>query len=371
MPKKEVQAIVPAYSSIETLAPYQIGKPIEELTREMGVTDVIKLASNENPYGSSPLVTLAITQELDKLSRYPDGNGFGLKQKLADFHEVNPNQVTLGNGANDILDLLARSFVGHKDAIVYSQFAFIIYGMLAKVQGARGIEVPALHFAHDLKAMEQAVVKNTSTKMVFIANPNNPTGTVLDIADIRNFIKAVSSSILVVIDEAYVEYCPTANHRALLDEFANVVIVRTFSKVFGLAGLRIGYALSSVRVAEILNRVRQPFNVSRLGLAAATAALDDSAFIERSYQANLEQRRWLGSQFDALGLGFIKSAANFIMVEVGNASKINQALLAQGVIVRPLQNYGLDNWLRVSVGTPEDNLRLIDTLRSILNNDDL
>lgn len=371
MPKKEAQAILPAYPSIETLAPYQIGKPIEELTREMGVTDVIKLASNENPYGSSPRVTLAITQELDKLARYPDGNGFGLKQKLADFYEVSPNQVTLGNGANDILDLLARSFVGHKDAMVYSQFAFIVYGILAKAQGALGIEVPAVHFAHDLAAMQQAVVKNTQTKIVFIANPNNPTGTVLEIEEVRNFIANIPPSVLVVIDEAYVEYCPAANHRALLDEFANVVIVRTFSKAYGLAGLRIGYALSSESVAEMLNRVRQPFNVSRLGLAAATAAIDDTAFIERSNQLNIEQRRWLGSQFDALGLGFIKSAANFIMVEIDNASSINQALLAQGVIVRPLQNYGLDNWLRVSVGTPEDNLRLIDTLRSILNNDAL
>ncbi|MGP5209828.1 histidinol-phosphate transaminase [Psychrobacter alimentarius] len=367
--------LVPAYDSILELAPYQTGKPVEELTREYGIADVVKLASNENPMGCSPHVTLAVTEQLAQLARYPDGNGYYLKQALADFNEVDVKQITLGNGSNDLLDILARSFAGTDDAIVYSQYAFIIYPMLAKMQGATGIEVPAHRFGHDLKAMTQAVQDNPNTKMVFIANPNNPTGTQLEHKALREFVASVPPTVLVVLDEAYIEYSPESNNRALLDEFDNVVIVRTFSKAYGLAGLRIGYALSSVAVAELLNRIRQPFNVSRIGLAAAAAALADQDFIEKTRQMNDEQMRWLEKQFDALGLGFIKSHANFIMVEVEvemedtTAAVIYQALLEQGVIVRPLTAYGLPNWLRITVGVAEDNLRLIDTLQSILTED--
>lgn len=364
--------LIPAYDSILALAPYQTGKPVEELTREYGISDVVKLASNENPMGCSPHVTLAVTEQLGQLARYPDGNGYYLKQALADFNDVDVSQITLGNGSNDLLDILARSFASANDAIIYSQYAFIIYPMLAKMQGATGIEVPAQRFGHDLRAMSQAVQDNANAKMVFIANPNNPTGTQLEHKALREFVASVPSSVLVVLDEAYIEYSPESNNRALLDEFDNVVIVRTFSKAYGLAGLRVGYALSSVAVADLLNRIRQPFNVSRVGLAAAAAALRDQEFIEKTRQMNDEQMRWLEKQFDALGLGFIKSHANFIMVEVEvemediTAAMIHQALLEQGVIVRPLGAYGLPNWLRITVGLAEDNLRLIDTLRSIL-----
>ena len=367
--------LVPAYESILALAPYQTGKPIEELTREYGISDVVKLASNENPMGCSPKVTLAVTEQLGQLSRYPDGNGYYLKQALADFNDVNVEQITLGNGSDDLLDILARSFVGIDDAIVYSQYAFVVYSMLAKMQGAMDIEVPAHRFGHDLKAMSQAVQDNPNTKIVFIANPNNPTGTQLGHTELRQFVASVPSSVLVVLDEAYIEYSPESNNRALLDEFDNVVIVRTFSKAYGLAGLRVGYALSSVAVADLLNRIRQPFNVSRIGLAAAAAALADQDFIEKTRLMNDEQMRWLEKQFDALGLGFVKSHANFIMVEVQvemediSAASIHQALLEQGVIVRPLTAYGLPNWLRITVGMAEENLRLIDTLRSILTED--
>ena len=364
--------LVPAYDSILALAPYQTGKPIEELTREYGVSDVVKLASNENPIGCSPHVTLAITEQLGQLSRYPDGNGYYLKQALADFNDVNVDQITLGNGSDDLLDILARSFVGSDDAIVYSQYAFIVYSMLAKMQGAMDVEVPAQRFGHDLKAMSQAVQDNPNTKIVFIANPNNPTGTQLEHGELREFVASVPSSVLVVLDEAYIEYSPESNNRALLDEFDNVVIVRTFSKAYGLAGLRIGYALSSVPVADLLNRIRQPFNVSRVALAAAAAALADQDFIEQVGLTNEGQKRWLEKQFDALGLGFVKSYANFIMVEIEvemedtTAASIYQALLEQGVIVRSLDNYDLPTWLRVTVGAAEENTRLIDTLRSIL-----
>ncbi|PKH64178.1 histidinol-phosphate transaminase [Psychrobacter sp. 4Dc] len=371
----DLSPLTPAYDSILALAPYQTGKPIEELTREYGVSDVVKLASNENPMGCSPRVTLAVTEQLGQLSRYPDGNGYYLKQALADFNDVNANQITLGNGSDDLLDILARSFVGADDAIVYSQYAFVVYPMLAKMQGATGIEVPAQRFGHNLKAMSQAVQDNPNTKIVFIANPNNPTGTQLEQKELRQFVASVPSSVLVVLDEAYIEYSPESNNRALLDEFDNVIIVRTFSKAYGLAGLRVGYALSSVAVADLLNRIRQPFNVSRVGLAAAAAALADQDFIEKTRLINDEQMRWLEKQFDALGLGFVKSHANFIMVEVQvemediTAASIHQALLEQGVIVRPLDAYGLPSWLRITVGVAEDNLRLIDTLRSILTED--
>ena len=363
--------LIPAYDSILELAPYQTGKPVEELTREYGVSDVVKLASNENPMGCSPQVTLAVTEQLSQLARYPDGNGYYLKQALADFNDVNIDQVTLGNGSNDLLDILARSFVGTDDAIVYSQYAFVVYSMLAKMQGATGVEVPAQRFGHDLNAMSRAVQDNPNTKIVFIANPNNPTGTQLAHKELLQFVAGVPSSVLVVLDEAYIEYSPESNNRALIEDFDNVVIVRTFSKAYGLAGLRVGYALSSVAVADLLNRIRQPFNVSRVGLAAAAAALGDQDFIEKVRLTNEEQMRWLEKQFDALGLGFVKSHANFIMVEMDdeNALSINQALLEQGVIVRPLVGYGLPTWLRITVGVAEDNMRLIDTLRSILTDD--
>ncbi|WP_037030811.1 aminotransferase class I/II-fold pyridoxal phosphate-dependent enzyme, partial [Psychrobacter sp. TB47] len=265
--ESNLSPLIPAYDSILELAPYQTGKPVEELTREYGVSDVVKLASNENPMGCSPQVTLAVTEQLSQLARYPDGNGYYLKQALADFNDVNIDQITLGNGSNDLLDILARSFVGTDDAIVYSQYAFVVYSMLAKMQGATGVEVPAQRFGHDLNAMSQAVQDNPNTKIVFIANPNNPTGTQLEHKALRQFVAGVPSSVLVVLDEAYIEYSPESNNRALIEDFDNVVIVRTFSKAYGLAGLRVGYALSSVAVADLLNRIRQPFNVSRVGLA--------------------------------------------------------------------------------------------------------
>ena len=275
--------LTPAYDSILALAPYQTGKPIEELTREYGVSDVVKLASNENPMGCSPRVTLAVTEQLGQLSRYPDGNGYYLKQALADF-----NDVQCSSRSRLAMALMICSIFWHAVLwvlmmlIVYSQYAFVVYSMLAKMQGARDVEVPAQRFGHDLKAMSQAVQDNPNTKIVFIANPNNPTGTQLEQKELRQFVASVPSSVLVVLDEAYIEYSPESNNRALLDEFDNVIIVRTFSKAYGLAGLRVGYALSSVAVAELLNRIRQPFNVSRVGLAAAAAALADQDFIEKT-----------------------------------------------------------------------------------------
>ncbi|MDO5769416.1 MAG: histidinol-phosphate transaminase [Psychrobacter sp.] len=359
--------ITPAYDSILDIQAYQTGKPIEELSREFGISDVVKLASNENPLGCSPSVTLAITEQLGQLARYPDGNGYYLKQAIADYTHLPVNQIILGNGSNDILDMIARSFVGQKDAVVYSQYAFIVYSMVTKMQGARGIEVPAKRFGHDLEAMKEAVLSNNDVKVVYIANPNNPTGTLLSTEALREFLQQLPEQVLVVIDEAYIEYSPESDNRALLDDFNQLILVRTFSKAYGLAGLRVGYALCHPDIAAVVNRIRQPFNVSRVAQAAAIAALKDQAFIAQVQQINNEQMQWLKKQFDALGLGFVESYANFLMVEIEEASQVNQALLEQGVIVRPLAGYGLDNWLRVTVGLPEDNMRLIDTLRSVLS----
>lgn len=358
--------LTPAYDSILKLKAYQTGKSVEDLKREYEVNDVLKLASNENPLGSSPYVTLAITKQLDQLARYPDCNGTDLKQAVADFNDVHSSQVTLGNGSNDLLDIIARTFVSHNDAIVYSEYAFIVYSMLAKMIGATGIEVPAKRYGHDLQAMLEAIQQSGNVRMVFIANPNNPTGTLLSKEEIREFVEQVPAHVLVVLDEAYIEYCEESNNRQLIDEFDNVILVRTFSKAYGLAGLRVGYALSHANIADMLNRIRQPFNVSLLAQSAAVAALADQDFIAKVHKINDGQMRWICKQFDALGLGFVKSYANFVMVNVGDANSINQALLEQGILVLPLASYGLDEWLRITVGTPEDNTRLIDTLRDTL-----
>lgn len=355
-----------AYDSILDLAVYQTGKPVEELSREYGIHDIVKLASNENPLGSSPRVTLAITEQLGQLARYPDGNGYYLKQAIADYCDFDVRGITLGNGSNDLLDMIGRSFVGCDDAVVYSQYGFVVYQMVAAMQGAMGVCVPAKRYGHDLEAMAAAVHEHGNTKVVYIANPNNPTGTLLSHEALRQFVATVPSSVLVVLDEAYIEYSPASNNRSLLDEYDNVVIVRTFSKAYGLAGLRVGYALSHPQVANLLNRIRQPFNVSRVALAAAQAALADQDFIAEVRQHNQEQMRWLTKQLDALGLGFVPSHANFIMVNVGDGAAVYQALLEQGVIVRPLAGYGLPEWVRITVGLSEDNMRLIDTLRSVL-----
>lgn len=356
----------PAYDSILALKAYEVDKPIEELAREYDVGDVLKLASNENPLGCSPYVTLAITEKLGKLARYPDSKAFELKQALSRFTDTKVSQITLGNGSNDLLDIIARTFVSGDDAIIYSQYAFIAYPMITKMVGATGVEVPAKRYGHDLDAMLDAVNNTPNARLVYIANPNNPTGSLLSSDEIREFVSAVPAHVLVVLDEAYIEYTPESNNRALLDEFDNVIVVRTFSKAYGLAGLRIGYALSHPDVADMINRVRQPFNVSVLAQAAATAAIGDQDFIAQTHKLNDGQKRWMCKQFDALGLGFVPSYANFVMVEVGDAKGIYEALLEQGIIVRPLGDYGLDEWLRITVGTPEDNTRLIDTLRDTL-----
>jgi histidinol-phosphate aminotransferase len=362
---------------IAGLTPYQPGKPIEELARELGLDPnrIIKLASNENPLGPSPKAVAAVREGLGQIARYPDGNGFGLKEKLAAKLKVEMAQLTLGNGSNDVLDLIARVFLGPGRSAVFSEYAFAVYPIATQAVGAKA-RIAKAHdgsrgprFGHDLKAMLEQVAEDTA--VVFLANPNNPTGTWVGRRELWEFLKALPKRVVAVVDEAYREYVEIEDYPdtlAWLEEFPNLIITRTFSKAYGLAGLRVGYAVSSPEIAELLNRVRQPFNVNTLALLAAQAALDDEAHLQASLKLNRAGKEQLARGFTALGLEFIPSLGNFITVDVGcEAGRIFAALLKQGVIVRPVANYGLPNHLRVSVGTEAENARFLKALEQVLS----
>ncbi len=354
---------------IRKIAPYLPGKPIGELAREFGLAerDIVKLASNENPRGPGPAVRAAIAAAVEDLSRYPDGNGFALKAALAAHHHVGPEQIVLGNGSNDVLELVAQAFLRPGDHAVYSRHAFAVYPLATQARGAIGIEVPARNYAHDLPAMRAALTP--ATRVVFVANPNNPTGTWLPPSAIEAFLDGVRDDVIVVLDEAYFEYLDPAQQTssaAGIDRHPNLVVTRTFSKAYGLASLRVGYGLMHAKVADMLNRVRQPFNVNGLAQAAAVAALSDTEYVEESRRLNREGMRVLEAGFEALGLAFLPSHANFILVKVGDAGRIYQRLLERGVIVRPVANYALPEWLRVTVGLPAENRRLLDALAAAL-----
>lgn len=364
--------LAPAY--IRAIAPYQPGKPISELAREMDLAedDIVKLASNENPLGISPLAKTAIQAEINGLALYPDGNGFALKSALADKLGVGMDQIVLGNGSNDVLEMVARAFLAPGTSAVYSRHAFAVYPLATQAAGAIGFEAPAQDYGHDLVAMRARVQRHT--RVVWIANPNNPTGTLLNNEHLRLILSSLAKTeAVVVLDEAYVEYMDPERRAPSLEwlkEFSNLIVVRTFSKAYGLAGLRVGYAVCRPEVADLLNRVRQPFNVSSLALAAATAALDDAAFLAETKRVNDAGMAQLTEGFRQLGLEWIPSAGNFVAVRVderGDATPIFQALLKKGVIVRPVANYGMSEYLRVSVGLPEQNARLLTALREIIN----
>ncbi len=354
---------------IHALAPYQPGKPIDEVARELGLnaSDIVKLASNENPLGMSPLARAAMAGVTDSLARYPDGSGHGLKVALARRLGVSTAQIVLGNGSNDVLELAARLFLGPQTSAIYAQHAFAVYAIATQACGAVGIEVPARAYGHDLTAMAAAIREDS--RIVFIANPNNPTGTLLTPAQLHAFLRRVPADVAVVLDEAYYEYLDPERRApsvAWLDEFPNLIITRTFSKAYGLAGLRVGYALARAEVAELMNRLRQPFNVNSLALAAAEAALDDADFLAASKRLNDAGLAQLGEGFQRLGLDYIPSCGNFICVRVGDASRVYQQLLKRGIIVRPVANYGLPEHLRVSVGTEAQNARLLAALAEVL-----
>jgi histidinol-phosphate aminotransferase len=359
-------------SYIRAIAAYQPGKPISELAREMGLDErkIVKLASNENPLGVSPKARKAIERELAGLARYPDGNAFELKAVLARRHGVSAEQLVVGNGSNDILELVAAAFLAPGKAAVYSQHAFAVYPLATQARGAQCIVVPARSFGHDLPAMAKAVTSDT--RVVFVANPNNPTGTFAPGRELEIFVQSVPADVAVVIDEAYTEYLPVEKRYdslAWLEKHPNLVVTRTFSKVYGLAGLRVGFGVMSPKVADLLNRVRQPFNVNSLALVAATAALEDEDFVKKSATMNREGMVRLDAEFKRLGIAYIPSMANFVTFRIPplerrpQAAAVYEKLLRQGVIVRPLAGYEMPDHLRVTVGTPEENERFLEALR--------
>lgn len=359
--------LTPAH--VRAIAPYLPGKPISELARELGLAeaDIVKLASNENPLGPSPLALAAAQDALYDMALYPDGAGFALKAKLAAKCKVSASQIVLGNGSNDVLDMAARAFLAPGTTSVYSQHAFAVYSIATQTVGAHGVSVPARDYGHDLVAMRAAI--RDDTRVLWIANPNNPTGTFLPWAEVEAFLETVPPQVLVVLDEAYGEYLPVAERcdtAAWLARFPNLLIVRTFSKAYGLAGLRVGYGLCGVEVADLLNRVRHPFNVNAPALAAAEAALDDEDFLARSYALNAAGMVQLAAGLSALGVDGVPSKGNFLLAKVGDAARINAELLKRGVIVRPVANYGLPEFLRISVGLAGQNARFLDALKVCL-----
>jgi histidinol-phosphate aminotransferase len=354
---------------IRRIAPYQPGKPISELARELGLREetIIKLASNENPLGASPRAIAAMQAALPETGRYPDGNGFDLKAALAARYGVGQENVVLGNGSNDILEMAARAFLAPGASAVYSQHAFAVYPLATQATGAQGIEVPARDFGHDLDAMAAAI--RSDTRVVFVANPNNPTGTWIEPGKVRDFLRRVPSDVLVVLDEAYNEYLDPARRAdsaRWVDEFPNLVVSRTFSKAYGLAGLRVGFALVRPGVADLMNRVRQPFNVSHIAQVAAVAALADKAFVDRSYELNRHGMQVLTEGFRRMKREWIPSHANFVTFHVGDGAGVFQRLLKQGVIVRPIGAYGLPQHLRVTIGTAAENERFLAALETAL-----
>ena len=359
--------LAPGY--IRAIAPYQPGKPISELAREMGIEEagIIKLASNENPLGVSPLARRAIEATLADLARYPDGNGFGLKQALSRRHDVPQERIVLGNGSNDVLEMAARAFLAPGLEAVYSQHAFAVYPLAVQAAGATGIEVPAQDYGHDLAAMRRAVTPRT--RLAFIANPNNPTGTLVRARELEAFIEGLPREVLVVLDEAYNEYLAEAfrsDSIGWLKRFTNLVVTRTFSKVYGLAGLRVGYAFAAAGVADLMNRVRQPFNVNSVALAAATSALDDAGFVRKSFELNRSGMRQLTDGFKRLAIEHIPSYGNFVSFRVKDAAGVFQKLLGAGVIVRPIASYGMPQHLRVTVGLELENARFLAALERAL-----
>jgi histidinol-phosphate aminotransferase len=359
-----------APSYIRGIAPYQPGKPTSELAREMNLDEasIVKLASNENPLGPSPAATDTIAAQINDLARYPDGAGFELKQHLARHAQVDPRQIVLGNGSNDVLELVGRVFLAAGVSSVYSQHAFAVYSLVVQATGATAIEVPARDYAHDLPAMAAAV--RADTRVLWIANPNNPTGTFAPAPEVRTLLARVPKHVVVVLDEAYNEYLPDAMRTdtlTWLSEFPNLVITRTFSKVYGLAALRVGYAFAHPDVADLMNRVRQPFNVGSVGQAAAVAALGDHAFVERSRALNAAGMHQILEGFRPLGLSHIPSHGNFVTVRVPEAGRVYQRLLRQGVIVRPLAGYAMPDFLRVTIGLHSENERFLSALRAALH----
>jgi len=360
-------------SYVLQIAPYIAGKPISEVAREFGLDEarIVKLASNENPLGMPDAAKTAMARAVEELGRYPDSNAFELKAAISARYGVPADWITLGNGSNDILELAAHAFVEKGQSVVYAQYSFAVYALATQGLGARAIVVPAVEYGHDLDAMLSAI--EPDTRLVFIANPNNPTGTFVEGPVLEKFLDKVPKSVVVVLDEAYTEYLPAEKRYNSIEwvrRYPNLLVSRTFSKAYGLAGLRIGLAIAQPPLTDLLNRLRQPFNVNTVAQAAAIAALGDTAFLEKSAALNAAGYRQLTQAFERLGLEYVPSFGNFVLVRVGHddgaGARVNLALLKQGVIVRPVGNYGLPQWLRVTVGLPEENAAFIAALEKAL-----
>ena len=371
----QVDGRVIGLSHVRAIAPYVGGKPISEVAREFGLDEskIVKLASNENPLGMPESAKNAMAKAAEDLGRYPDSNGFDLKNALAKKLNVPFEWITLGNGSNDILELTARAVAQEGDEVVFSKHAFAVYPLATQAVGGKAIEVPATKdYGHDLPAMLKAIT--SKTRLVFVANPNNPTGTFLPAKEIETFLEQVPSNVVVVIDEAYNEFLtPEQQYDAIawVRKYPNVIVSRSFSKAYGLAGLRIGYGVAQNNITDLLNRIRQPFNVNSLAQAAAIAALADVEFLKKCYELNRAGYAQLTAAFEQMGLRYLPSSGNFVLVKVGDdvnaGAKVNLELLKAGVIVRPVGNYGLPEWLRISIGLPEENQAFIEALKKILN----
>jgi histidinol-phosphate aminotransferase len=360
-------------SYVRALAPYIAGKPISEVAREFGLDEarIVKLASNENPLGMPPSAQTAIQHAIADLGRYPDANGFELKTALAARYGVGEDWITLGNGSNDLLELAAHALIERGESVVFAQYSFVVYALATQGVGARAIVVPAKAYGHDLDAMLDAI--EDDTRLVFIANPNNPTGTFIPGEQMEAFLKKVPSHVVVVLDEAYTEYLDASQRYDSIEwtrRYPNLMVSRTFSKAYGLAGLRVGFAIAQPPLTDLLNRVRQPFNVNSLAQTAAVAALADQAFLDKSAALNAAGYTTLTAAFDALGLEYVPSHGNFVLVRVGDddgaGARVNTGLLKEGVIVRPVGNYGLPQWLRVTIGLPAENETFVAALRRVL-----
>jgi histidinol-phosphate aminotransferase len=353
---------------IRTLTPYPPGMPIEELERELGIHDSIKLASNENPLGPSPKAVAAIGAALADLHRYPDGSAFYLKRHLAERLGVSTDELLVGNGSNEIIELVVRTFLGPREEAVMADQAFVIYRLVVQAAGGTSRIIPLRDFTHDLEAIAGAI--GPRTRLVFLANPNNPTGTIFRRPAWERFLARVPPEVIVVADDAYAEYVEDPDYpdtiRSRGDGSVTVVTLRTFSKLYGLAGLRVGYAVAGAAVIDALARIRQPFNVNSLALVGALAALDDEEHVRRTLAVNREGMAYLVETFRRLGLAHVPSAANFVLVRVGDGAGVYRALLRRGVIVRPMEVYGFPAHVRITIGTRAENERLVEALGAVL-----
>ena len=351
---------------IKNLIPYEPGKPIEELERELGIKDSIKLASNENPIGPSSKALKTIERSLPNIHRYPDGSGFYLKDAIADYFNINPSDIIIGNGSNEIIELAVRTFLNPGDEVVFADQSFVVYQIVTQSANCKNVIVPLKDFTHDLNGMAKAVTEKT--RMIFIANPNNPTGTAVGRNEVERFMKRLSNDVIVVFDEAYYEYVERKDFPDTVKyvrDGKNVIVLRTFSKIYGLAGLRIGYGFAGDEIVGFMNRVRQPFNTNSLAQIGAIAALKDSKHLKKSRDVNRKGKKYLYKEFEKLGIDYIPTEANFILARVENGREIYNRLLRKGVIVRAMDGYKLPDYIRVTIGLPEENKRFVEALSEV------